>query len=150
MRELIIILIIIFILIPDAGAELSTTLNVRPLKITYLVIEFHGTDAVFTLNYDMNSLAKLYVLLLGSRTIEPKIKAIFSNFDYDILKIDSNKAILKVRNVSRYDRGYYFHDSRKLGTSIPVIIVYTPDSPKPIEFHNLDSTPYIFYYATKS
>lgn len=149
MKKLIIILIImIFILIPDSGADSSPASNVRPLEITSLIIRFDKTDAIFILNYDLNRLAKLYVLLLGSSSLEPKIRAIFSSFDYEILKIDQNKAILKVRNVSRYDRGYYFHDSKELGTTISRIIVYTPDSFKPIEFNlNLNSTPDVFYYA---
>jgi hypothetical protein len=116
-----------------------------PFEITSLAINFDKADAVFTVNYDLGKLPKMYVLLFGSKSIEPKIKAIFSNFDYEIIKIDQDKAILKVKNVSRLEKDFYLHDSRKLGASINTIIVYTPDSPRTREYSNLNSTPNTFY-----
>ncbi len=117
----------------------------RPLDITSLIINFDKTDATFTVNYDLGKIPKMYVLLFGSKSIEPRIKAVFVNFDYEITKMDQDKAILRVKNVSRVDKGYYLHDSRQLGASINTIIVYTPDSPRPTEYSNLNSTPNKFY-----
>ncbi|MBU4374869.1 MAG: hypothetical protein KJ714_10650 [Euryarchaeota archaeon] len=117
----------------------------RPLEITSLTIDFDKTDAVFTVNYDLGKIPKMYILLFGSKSIEPRIKAVFPNFDYDILKMDQDKAILRVKNISRLEKGFYLHDSRRLGASVNTIVVYTPDSPRPTEYSNFNSTPNKFY-----
>ncbi len=117
----------------------------RPLDITSLIINFDKTDATFTVNYDLGKIPKMYVLLFGSKSIEPKIKDVFSNFDYEIIKLDQEKAILRVKNISRLEKDFYLHDSRRLGAGISTIIVYTPDSPRTREYSNLDSTPNTFY-----
>jgi hypothetical protein len=117
----------------------------QPLHITSLTINFDKTDATFTVNYDIDSLPKMYIFLLGSKSLEPKIKSVFSNFDYEIVKMDQDKAILRVTNVSRLDKGYYLHESRKFGETIDTVYIYTPDSPRAKEFSSINSTPYFFY-----
>ncbi len=117
----------------------------RPLDITSLTINFDKTDAIFTVNYDLGAMPRMYVLLFGSKNIEPKVKAVFSNFNYDILKMDQDEAILKVKNISRLEKGFYLHDSRKLGESVDTIIIHTPDSPQTKEYSNVNSTPNTFY-----
>ncbi|MCX9012373.1 MAG: hypothetical protein OIN66_14805 [Candidatus Methanoperedens sp.] len=109
--------------------------------ITSLTIKFDRTDAVFTVDYDIDNLPKMYLLLIGSKSLEPKIKSIFSNFDYRIIKMDQNRAILSVKNISRLDKGYYLYDSHmRFGEGIDAIYVYTPDSPNRKEYSN----PYLF------
>lgn len=137
--------IIFIILVLASILPLSEGTPDRPIEITALTINFDKTDAIFTVNYDLGTLPKMYILLLGGKSIEPKIKDVFSNFDFDIMRIDQNKAVLRVRNVSRLEKGYYLHDSRKLGTSINTIIVYTPDSEHPTEYFGMNSTPNKFY-----
>lgn len=140
------ILVLFIVLVFASILPLSEgTPGSRPLDITSLIINFDKTDATFTVNYDLGKIPKMYVLLFGSKSIEPRIKAVFGNFDYEITKLDQDKAILRVKNVSRVDKGYYLHDSRQLGASINTIIVYTPDSPRPTEYLNLNSTPNKFY-----
>lgn len=140
------VLILFMVLLFASILQLSDgTTASRPFEITSLTINFDKTDAVFTVNYDLGKLPKMYVLLFGSKSIEPKIKSVFSNFDYEIIKIDQDKAILSVKNVSRLEKGFYLHDSRRLGASVNTIIVYTPDSPHTKEYSNLNSTPNTFY-----
>ena len=54
--------------------------------------------------------------------------------------MDQDKAILRVKNISRLDRSYYLHDSRKFGESIRTMYIYTSDSPDPKKYSN----PYLF------
>jgi len=117
----------------------------QSLDITSLKINFEGTDAVFTVNYDLGALSRLYVLLLGSKNMEPILKSVFSEFDYQIIKMDQDNAVLKVKGFARYEKGYFLHDSRKLGETIRTIYIYTPDSARAREFSNLNSTPPMFY-----
>lgn len=115
------------------------------MDITSLTINFDRKDAIFTANYDLGTFPKLYILLFGSKNIKPKIDSIFSNFSYQIIKMDQDKAILKVKDISRVIPGYYLHDSRKIGSTVDKIYIYTPDSTFPKEYFNRNSTPNIFY-----
>ncbi|MDO8725342.1 MAG: hypothetical protein Q7J35_04665 [Candidatus Methanoperedens sp.] len=117
----------------------------KSLEITSLTINFEKTDAIFTVNYDLGSLPKMFILLLGSKSLEPKIESVFSEFDYEIIKMDQEKAVLRVMNVSWLDRGYYFHDSIKFGEYIDTVYVYTTDSPRPREYTHINSTQPTFY-----
>src|SRR5574341_1622124 len=90
-------LIVVLVLLVFASTLQFTngTQERRSLYISSLVINFDKTDAVFTVNYDMGDLPKLYILLLGSKTLEPRLRSVFSDFSYEIIKMDQNKAVLK-------------------------------------------------------
>jgi len=133
--------VIITISLPPSG-EASTG---RSLDVTSLIIKFDKTDAKFTVNYDLGKISRMYIILFGSRSIEPKIKDIFSNFDYDIIKMDQDKSILWVKNISRFEKGYYLHDSKRFGASISTVYIYTPDYSRAVEYTDLNATPNKFY-----
>ncbi len=110
----------------------------KSFEITSLIINFEKTDAIFTVHYRMDSLPRMYILLMGSKSLAPRIKSVFSGFDYDIIKMDQDEAILRVRNISKLERGYYLHDSVKFGESLnTVLYIYTPDSPDPKKYSRL-------------
>jgi len=117
----------------------------RNLHITSLSIQFDKTDATFVINYDFGSLPTMYLLIFGSKTIEPEIRSIFSNFDYDVIKIDQERAIIRVKNMSVLNRGYYLHDSRSIGQTIATVYVSDPSSTGTKEYYNVNSTPNYFY-----
>jgi hypothetical protein len=119
----------------------------QSLQITSLTIKFDRADAIFTVNFDIGDLPRLYILLLGSKSLEPKVNSVFSNFDYEIIKMDQDKAILRVKNVSRLDKGYYLHDSRKFGETIDTVYIYTSDSSRATEYSMINSTPPFFYHS---
>lgn len=119
----------------------------RNLHITSLTIQFDKTDATFIINYDFGNLPTMYLLIFGSKTIEPEIASIFSNFDYDVIKIDQEHAVLKVKNMAALNKGYYLHDSRKIGQTIDVVYISDPSSTKTKEYYNINSTPNYFYRA---
>ena len=137
----VLLILVLTLLIPFSGG----TPDNRSLDITSLTIDFDRTDAIFTVNYDMGGLPKMFILLLGSKSLEPKIKSVFFEFDYDIIKMDAEKAVLRVRNISRLDKGYYLHDAKKLGEYIDTVYIYTTDSPRPREYSHINSTQYTFY-----
>ncbi len=117
----------------------------RSFDITSLTIRFDKTDAIFTIDYDIGGLPKMFILLLGSKSLEPKIESVFSEFDYDIIKMDPDRSVLYVRNISRLDKGYYLHDARNLGEYIDTVYIYTPDSPRPRVYYSTNTTQYTFY-----
>lgn len=117
----------------------------RQLHITSLTIQFDKADAIFTANFNFDKLSKTYLLVFGSKSLEPKVRSIFSNFDYEIIKIDQDKTVLRVKNISRLEKGYYLHDSRKFGETIDIVYIYSSESSSPKEYFNINSTPYFFY-----
>jgi hypothetical protein len=146
MKNLILILITV-ILIASSLPPTDGTPASRPFDITSLNIKFDKTDALFTVYYDIGTMPKMYIMLLGGRSIEPRIKEVFSNFDYTIIKMDQEKTILQVKNISRYEKNlnYYLHDSIKFGATIKNMIIYIPGDPRPAEYNGLNSTPSKFY-----
>lgn len=134
---IVIIIIIVFsVVITDGRTK-------RQLPITSLTINFNKTDAVFTINYNFDTLSRTYLLIFGSKSLEAKINLVFSNFDYDIVKIGPDKAILNVNNVSRFEKGFYLHDSRKFGETIDIL--YISDYHGSKTYYNVNATPYYFY-----
>jgi hypothetical protein len=142
MKNLVLVLFTVLLLTAILSDGKTET---QSLQITSLTIKFDRTEAIFTVNYDIGELARLYILLLGSKSLEQKLNSVFSNFDYEIIKMDQDKAILRVKNVSRLDKDYYLHDSRKFGETINTVYFYTPDSLKATEYSMINSTPPFFY-----
>lgn len=140
-RSIILIFLIIFALVTvttDGKRE-------KELHITSLEINFNKTDAIFTVNYDFDKFSKTFLLLLGTKAIEPKVRSIFPDFEYDVIKIDHDKAILRVKNISVLDKGYYLHNSRKFSETIDTVYVSDPSNTRIGEYHNINSTPNYFY-----
>ena len=135
-----IILILVSFLPLSGGAQ-----GTRVFEISSLVIKFQNTDAEFTVNYNIGTIPRMYILLMGGKSIEPKMKELFSNFDYDIVKMDQDKAILHVKNISRFEKGYYLHDSIGFGTRIDTMIIYIPGDPQPTQYYGLNATKNTFY-----
>jgi hypothetical protein len=146
MKKLILILIALFIIASSFPQSEGTT-GSRHIDFTSLIIKFDKTDAEFTLNYNIGTMSKMYIILLGGKNIEPVVKEVFSNFDYTIIKMDEEKTILHVNNVSRYEKNldYYLHDSVKFGSTIKRMIIYIPGESRPNEYIGLNATPSKFY-----
>jgi len=146
MKNPILILIAVFVIASFLPSTEGTPEN-HPIDITSLVVKFDKTDALFTVSYDIGTIPKMYIILLGGRSIEPRIKDVFSNFDYTVIKMDQEKTILHVKNVSRYEKNlnYYLHDSIKFGATINNMIIYIPSDSRPSEYIGLNATPSKFY-----
>lgn len=117
----------------------------RSLDINSVTMNFERTNATITVNFELGGLPKIFILFMGSKSLEPKIKSLFIDFDYDIIKMDEKKAVLNVKNISRLDKGYYLHDSKKFGEYIDTVYIYTTDDPHAREYSHINSTPPIFY-----
>ena len=142
-----ILILIAALVIASFLSPTEGTTGSRPLDITSLIVKFDKTDAQFTVNYDIGTMPKMYIMLLGGKSIEPRLKDVFPNLDYTVIKMDQDKAILNVKNVSRYEKNlnYYLHDSIKFGATIKNMIVYIPGDSRPSEYIGLNATPSKFY-----
>ncbi|MCX9084015.1 MAG: hypothetical protein OIN87_04350 [Candidatus Methanoperedens sp.] len=146
MKNIILVIIAVFVVASSFSPTMGTSGN-HNIDINSLTVTFDKTDAIFTINYDIGTLPKMYILLLGAKTIQPRIDDVFSNFDYTIIKIDQEKTILHVNNISRYEKNlnYYLHDSVKFGTTINKMIIYIPGDSRPSEYKGINATPSKFY-----
>ncbi|HIH45147.1 MAG TPA: hypothetical protein HA257_08800 [Candidatus Methanoperedenaceae archaeon] len=124
-------------------------------EITTVTMKFEETNATFTVQFRLDPLASLYISFFGSRSLEPKVQSIFTGFnDAEIIKLGMDRAVVSVKDVSRSQkyidssgnvRKDFFHDSHPFAGTIPHLLVYTPDSPRPKELFYTNSTPNTFY-----
>ena len=141
MKQRISILLVLTLLLTMPAASAGC------VQVTRTLMEFQGADAVFTLDYNLDFLAKIYVMAFGSAKIMPEIEAQFASFDEDnvtIERLDYEQAVVVVKNVSHYDNEYYFHNPHDFGITIEQLVVDPPDGP-PRAYWNTNSTPSLFY-----
>ena len=141
MKQRISILLVLTLLLTMPAASAGCA------QVTRTMMEFQGADAVFTLDYDLDFLAKIYVMAFGSAKIVPEIEARFASFDEDdvtIERLDYEQAVVVVKNVSHYDNEYYFHNSHDFGITIEKLVVDPPDG-SPRVYLDTNSTPSLFY-----
>jgi len=117
------------------------------MHVTQTRMEFGGADATFTVDYEIELLAMIYIMAFGSAKIVPEIEAQFASFDEDdvtIKRLDYEQAVVSVKNVSYYDEGYYFHNSHDFGITMEKLVVAPPEG-SPRVYRNTNITPSIFY-----
>ena len=112
-------------------------------------MELDGPDATFTVNYELDIVARIYVLFLGSGNIEPAINEIFYDFgDYKIVNVRNNYAVVIANNVSYIDPNqignFYFHDSIDLGVRVDTFNLVFPTGIKRT-FKDVSSTTNTFF-----
>ena len=139
--SIILILLIIFALV----TVITDGKRDKELHITSLEIKFDKTDAIFTIYYDFDKFSKTYLLLFGTKTLEPRVRSVLPNFEYEIIKIDPEKTILKVKNISRLNKGYYLHNSQKFGGTIDIVYISDSSANRIREYFNINATPNYFY-----
>jgi len=119
----------------------------RYLRITEMTMEPQGPHASFTVEYELDLFATIYVLFLGSGNIEPAINEMFYDFDeIKIISIKENHAKVLAYNVGYQDNdidGVFFYDSYILGATVDTFIVF-PGSENPERLYNVASTPNVF------
>jgi len=133
------------------AAKLSPEINTEQFRegkyihIDSIEIVFDKTDANVDVEYHLSPFAEAYMLLFGSKNLEPKIREIFANFtEVKILQIGSSSASLYITNISRKKDQYYLHDSRRFGMQPDVLTLVYPDGTKKI-YQNAISTQDTFY-----
>jgi hypothetical protein len=114
-------------------------------EVNDITMSMKDGDALFELNYTLDSFAKLYVLALGCRYIEPDLISLFKSYD-DVKTIRANpdSAALLVSGAGKNNSGYYLFDSRPLGVRVAKFTVLYPGGLFRT-YHNVTSTPNVFY-----
>ncbi|MEA1895179.1 MAG: hypothetical protein U9N36_08275 [Euryarchaeota archaeon] len=121
------------------------------INVTETLLEFNGTDGVFTVYYDIEILPKIYIMAFGGANIVPEVEAQFTSFDKEdvtIKRLGYEQAVVVVKNVSFYEKGYYFHNPHNFGMNISKLVVNPPDK-LPRTYLNANSTKSLFYKDSK-
>ncbi|HJH31300.1 MAG TPA: hypothetical protein C5S50_03755 [Methanosarcinaceae archaeon] len=122
--------------------------NEHYMHIDRMVMTFEKSDAIVDISYDLDPFAKVYVLLLGSRNLEPTFKQILIKFkEVEVIEIGYDHATILLTNVSRQSGDYYLHDSHELGTSVDIFTFRYPDGSTQ-QLENTRSTQNTFYSET--
>ena len=110
-----------------------------------LVMKFSGTNATITLSFELDAFAQAYTLLMGSHNLEGDVREMFYEFDnVTVSEIDKNYALVRIGNVSHLSDGYYLHDSKKLGSTVDLLILVYPSGASK-QIPNAKATSNIFY-----
>jgi len=115
------------------------------LKVNEVTMWLEGYNATVELNFNLNFLAKTYVLLFGAKTIEPEIKEFLPFEEIEVLKLNDKRAVVKVINITRSvderkDRIYYLYQPYHFSYPIKRIVIVYPDGTR-LELFDRDSTP---------
>lgn len=114
------------------------------IKVRDMTMSLNRGDAVFELNYTLDSFAWVYVLALGCGSIEPDLASLLRSFgDARTIRADPYSAALLVRGAGRSNSGYYLFDSKPLGVRVYKLKVVYPGGMSRT-FYNVTSTPNVF------
>jgi len=105
---------------------------------------------VFQVNYTLDSFARLYVLALGCRHLEPDLDRLFTGYpEARITRADPYRAVIEIEGTAKYASGYYLFDSRPLGARVETFRVIYPRG-MVRTFNNVTATPNIFIEANST
>lgn len=137
MRYLELVIVSVFLL-SHASAGLSY------IQVRDVTMIPDGDDLRLQVNYTLEPFARLYVLALGCRHIEPELIRLFSSYqNVRAVKAKPSTATLLVENAGTYLDGYYLYDARPLSAPVSRFTVVYPEGVART-FINVTSTPSIF------
>lgn len=139
----ILILLVIFVLAGPSLAERGREyIQVREVTMSLL-----DGDAVFDVKFGLDPFAKLYVLALGTKYIEPELIDLFSDFDnVTVTRTEPHRAVLVSKGAGEFRSGYYLYDSRQLSQEVPKLTVVYPERLSRT-FYEVSATPSVFSEA---
>lgn len=123
----------------------------RYMDVESITMTLEGPDATFHIKYKLDLIAKMYILLLGTGSMEPAVLDLFNDFEnVEVLSIREDYAVVKTRNVSyrNTEQGgnMFFHESHNLGTTIETFTIVFPSGVKRT-FSDVTNTQNTFFEA---
>jgi len=114
------------------------------LQVQEVTMVLEDCDAVFEVQFELDRLARLYVLALGSKHIEQDMTEILVGFDdVTIKKAGSNEAVLVARGAAEQSGGYCLFDPKPLGLKVPKLTVVYPEGVSRT-YYDVTETPNVF------
>lgn len=142
--------VVILLLIPLLFVLASPSLAEQGreyIQVQEVTMSLEDGDAVFDVLFDLDPLARLYVLALGSKYIEPELIDLFSDFDnVTVRRTEPQRAVLVSKGAGEFRSGYYLYDSRQLRHQVPKLTIVYPERLSRT-FYKVSATPSVFSEA---
>jgi hypothetical protein len=147
MRSLKVALLVALLVTSVLATPSSADRGREYIKVQEVTMSLLDGDAVFDVSFDLDPFAKLYVLALGTKYIEPELISLFSDFDnVTVTKTEPHRAVLVSKGAGEFRSGYYLYDSRHLSHQVPKLTVVYPERLSRT-FYDVSATPSVFSEA---
>jgi hypothetical protein len=110
------IILVLTILVLSTFADCSEDGEMY-LHVTEVTMRLEGENATFDLNYTLDTFARIYIMALGCRYLEPELISFLGGYsDVKLVRADIDGAALHVKGAGKYNSGYYLFDSTPFGS----------------------------------
>jgi len=92
------------------------------LTITSMNVHYGYSNVTVTINYELNDVQKLGVILFGANEIKDEVIKLINGTNFEIEKVDLNQAVLKF-NTTDYGSYIYFQGV-KLNQKVDLKLVF--------------------------
>ncbi|MDD3291743.1 MAG: hypothetical protein PHD13_02830 [Methanocellales archaeon] len=136
---------IVLLLITMPIVSATDTQRSNYIHIESVTMTFEGDDMNVTVRYKLDLFAKLYMLLFGTKVVEPKLEGIFAEFEsVEIKNVSQDGAeIFAVDVLIQEDETYHIRQ-HKLGQEVGRLFIVFPDN-HTITFEDVNTVPSITY-----
>jgi hypothetical protein len=125
------------------------------LHVNEVTMRLEGENATFDLNYTLDTFARIYIMALGCRYLEPELISFLGGYsEVELVSADIDGASLRVKGAGKYNSGYYLFDSTPFGSigavrreAIPSFSVVYPGG-RIRTFYNVTATQNVFSEAS--
>ncbi len=136
-------MVLLLMMMPIVSA--TDTQRSNYIHIESVTMTFEGSNINVTVKYKLDLFAKLYILLFGTKAVEPKLEGIFAEFEnVDIKNVSQDSAEIFAADVLIQEgRTYHIHQ-HKLGQEVDRLLIVFPDN-HTITFDDVNTVPSITY-----
>lgn len=135
-----VLLLITMPMVSAVEAHKSNYIHIEKMTMT-----FEESDVKVTVKYKLDLFAKLYMLLFGSKVIEPKLEGIFADFgNAEVKNVSQDSAEISVVNVLTHEGDTYHISPHRLGQEVDILVIVFPDN-HTIRFNDVNTVPSITY-----
>jgi hypothetical protein len=143
MRSATVVLLLLFVFAMPSSAERGR----EYIRVQEVTMSLEGGDASFDVKFDLDPFARIYVLALGTKYIEPELIDLFSDFDnLTVAKTDPSRAVIVSKGAGEFRSGYYLYDSKELSQMVPKLTIIYPGR-MVRTFYDVSATPSVFSEA---
>lgn len=146
--EILAILIVVWLIccLPASGNEY--------IHINEVSMNLEEENATFDLKYNLDTFTRIYVMILGCRSLESELLSFLGGYeDVELIGADISGATLHVRGAGKYNGGYYLFDATPFGCKdepitdgVPRFSVVYPGG-RVRTFYNVTATQNVFSEA---
>ena len=93
------------------------------LHVHEVIMHLEEENASFDLRYNLDTFTRIYVMILGCRSLEAELLSFLGFYDHaELISADISKATLYVRGAGKYNSGYYLFDATPFGSKDEPIV----------------------------